>query len=75
MTVPLSFLIANEAHSRKMPSRCKHSTYEILIANEFQLSRQRVRESVRNQISGIFFRNQALVGLALYQTKFLRRLF
>jgi len=29
-------LIANDMHSRKMPSRCKHSTYEFLIANENQ---------------------------------------
>lgn len=32
----LSFLIANETHSREKLSRCKHSTYQILIENEFQ---------------------------------------
>ena len=37
---PLSsrILIANETHSRRESCGCKHSTYEILIANEFHIS-------------------------------------
>ena len=37
----LSSLIANETHSRGESSHCKRSTYEILIANEFQSYAQR----------------------------------
>ena len=33
----LLFLIANDMHSPKMPSHCKRSTYEFLIANEIHL--------------------------------------
>ena len=32
-------LIANDMHSRKESSRCKHSTYRFLIDNEFHLQR------------------------------------
>ena len=37
LTQNFKFLIANETHSREESCCCKHSTYEILIANEFHL--------------------------------------
>ena len=38
----LKFLIANDMHSREKSSHCKQSTYQILIANEFQLCKEAI---------------------------------
>ena len=46
------FLIANEVHSRKFSTPSQHSTYEFLIANEFQSQSARFRPA-REQFSGV----------------------
>ena len=45
----LPLLTANDMHSRKSPTACKQSTYQILIANEFHSA-----PSLRNSAEGPF---------------------